>query len=41
MKFAQSSFVCFDYRLKRAARRLRQFGDQGIEIWGGKMFTVN
>ena len=36
MKFAQSSFVYFNYSLQDAIRRLHQFGYQGIEIWGGR-----
>jgi protein FrlC len=36
MRFAQSSFVYFNYPLKQAIRRLHQFGYQGIEIWGGR-----
>jgi protein FrlC len=36
MKFAQSSFVYFNYPLQEAIRRLHQFGYQGIEIWGGR-----
>ena len=36
MRFAQSSFVYFNYPLKHAIRRLHQFGYQGIEIWGGR-----
>lgn len=36
MKFAQSSFVYFNYPLPEAIRRLYQFGYQGIEIWGGR-----
>ena len=36
MRFAQSSFVYFNYPLKQAIRRLCQFGYQGIEIWGGR-----
>ncbi len=36
MKFAQSSFVYFNYSLQQAIRRLHQAGYQGIEIWGGR-----
>ena len=36
MRFAQSSFVYFNYPLKQAIRRLHQFGYRGIEIWGGR-----
>lgn len=36
MKLAQSSFVYFNYPIQHAIRRLRQFGYQGIEIWGGR-----
>jgi protein FrlC len=36
MRFAQSSFVYFNYPLKHAIRRLRQLGYQGIEVWGGR-----
>jgi protein FrlC len=36
MKFAQSSFVYFNYSLQDAIRRLAQFGYDGIEIWGGR-----
>jgi fructoselysine 3-epimerase len=36
MRFSQSSFVYFNHPLKQAIRRLRQFGYQGIEIWGGR-----
>lgn len=36
MKFAQSSFIYFNYPLKEAIRRLSRFGYQGIEIWGGR-----
>ena len=36
MKFAQSSFIYFNYPLQEAIRRLGQIGYQGIEIWGGR-----
>lgn len=36
MKFAQSSFVYFNYSLQDAIRRLAAFGYDGIEIWGGR-----
>jgi len=36
MKFAQSSFVYFNYSLQDAIQRLAQFGYDGIEIWGGR-----
>ena len=36
MRFSQSSFVYLNYPLKQAIRRLRQFGYQGIEVWGGR-----
>lgn len=36
MKFAQSSFVYFNYSLHDAILRLHQSGYQGIEIWGGR-----
>lgn len=36
MKFAQSSFVYFNYSLEDAMRRLAAFGYDGIEIWGGR-----
>ncbi len=36
MKFAQSSFLYFNYPLGQAIRRLHQFGYDGIEIWGGR-----
>ena len=36
MKFAQSSFIYFNYPLQEAIRRLHHFGYQGIEIWGGR-----
>lgn len=36
MKFAQSSFVYFNYSLSDAIQRLARFGYAGIEIWGGR-----
>jgi protein FrlC len=36
MKFAQSSFVYWNFPLQEAIRRLHQLGYQGIEIWGGR-----
>jgi protein FrlC len=36
MKFAQSSFVYFNYSLPDAIQRLAAFGYDGIEIWGGR-----
>jgi protein FrlC len=36
MKFAQSSFVYFNYSLQDAIQRLASFGYAGIEIWGGR-----
>ncbi len=36
MKFAQSSFVYFNYSLQDAIRQLAQFGYDGVEIWGGR-----
>ena len=36
MKFAQSSFVYFNYTLADAIRRLHKAGYEGIEIWGGR-----
>lgn len=36
MRFAQSSFVYFNYPLQHAIRRLHEAGYQGIEIWGGR-----
>lgn len=36
MKFAQSSFVYFNYSLPDAIQRLARFGYDGIEIWGGR-----
>ena len=36
MKFAQSSFLYFNYPLEQAIRRLHQLGYAGIEIWGGR-----
>ncbi|MGE5265224.1 MAG: sugar phosphate isomerase/epimerase family protein [Acidobacteriota bacterium] len=36
MRFAQSSFVYFNYPLQHAIRRLHDAGYQGIEIWGGR-----
>ncbi len=36
MKFAQSSFLFFNYTLKDAIRQLHQCGYDGIEIWGGR-----
>lgn len=36
MKFAQSSFVYFNFSLQEAIRRLHRFGYQGVEIWGGR-----
>lgn len=36
MKFAQSSFIYFNYPISEAIRRLHKFGYQGIEIWGGR-----
>ena len=36
VKFAQSSFVYFNYPLQEAIRRLHRSGYQGIEVWGGR-----
>lgn len=36
MKFAQSSFVYFNYSLQDAIQRLARLGYDGIEIWGGR-----
>ena len=36
MRFAQSSFVYFNYPLQEAIRRLHRFGYQGVEFWGGR-----
>jgi protein FrlC len=36
MRFAQSSFVYFNYPIQEAIRRLYSFGYQGIEVWGGR-----
>jgi fructoselysine 3-epimerase len=36
MRFAQSSFVYFNYSLQQAIRRLHKSGYEGIEIWGGR-----
>jgi protein FrlC len=36
MRFAQSSFVYFNYSLQEAIRRLHKHGYQGIEVWGGR-----
>ena len=36
MRFAQSSFVYFNYPLQEAIRRLHRYGYQGVEIWGGR-----
>jgi sugar phosphate isomerase/epimerase len=36
MKFAQSSFVYFNYSLQETIRRLHKFGYHGNEVWGGR-----
>jgi protein FrlC len=36
VKFAQSSFVYFNYSIQEAIRRLHKLGYDGIEIWGGR-----
>ena len=36
MRFAQSSFVYFNYPLQEAIRRLHRYGYQGVEVWGGR-----
>jgi fructoselysine 3-epimerase len=36
MRFAQSSFVYFNYSLQDAIRRLHHYGYQGVEVWGGR-----
>ena len=36
MKFAQSSFIYFNYSLQDAIQRLARFDYDGIEIWGGR-----
>lgn len=36
MRFAQSTFVYFNYSLSDAIRRLHQYGYAGVEIWGGR-----
>jgi fructoselysine 3-epimerase len=36
MRFAQSSFVYFNYPLQEAIERLHRFGYLGVEIWGGR-----
>lgn len=36
IKFAQSSFVYFNYSIQEAIRRLHSLGYDGVEIWGGR-----
>lgn len=36
MKFAQSSFVYWNYSLAESIKRLHAAGYQGVEIWGGR-----
>jgi len=36
MKFAQSSFVYWNFPLQEAIKRLHAAGYQGVEIWGGR-----
>lgn len=36
MKFAQSTFIYFNYPLRNAISRLHASGYQGVEIWGGR-----
>lgn len=39
MRFAQSSFVYFNFPVQEAVRRLHRYGYQGLELWGGRPHT--